>query len=583
MYLRTVKSHGRDGHVREYVRIVEAYRDDRGKPQQRVICNLGRKDLLAHHLDALIRIVRGEQKTPLDEIANDVQEATALDWGPTLVCRELWQKLGMEPTLKKLCRNPKEGQSLSDRALVLVTNRLCAPTSEHGLARWLETDFVCDHQGNRYLPLWRDDQERKSSGYPRVRVELKQLQMWYRTLDQLLAHKKEIEKALFLQLRGLFSLKLDLVLYDITSSYFEGHGPQKAKHGYSRDKRPRNVQVVVGLVMVDGFPIAHHVFDGNTKDETTVADVLKDLQDRLGLKRVVFVGDRGMVTVKNLQTIKASGNGYVVGLMRRRSEQVDRYLNAVKDDAWIDCPGGITAQEKSAPPKTRVQEVASKQKGVRVFIVDSEERKIHEASERNKAKMRTLQALQQLKKRIESGRLKDPSKVGAAATRALARYHGHRYFQWSYKHGNFEYHEHPKLHARELAYEGKYVIQTEERHLSPQQVVAIYKQLSLVESAFRNLKDVIELRPIFHQTNDRVDAHIFVAALSFLLHRIIEHQIKAAGLDFSANEALQMLRTVRVVDFINKEKLSRRIVTHGSPRAAKILKALNISNRFPPN
>lgn len=135
---------------------------------------------------------------------------------------------------------------------------------------------------------------------------------------------------------------------------------------------------------------------------------------------------------------------------------------------------------------------------------------------------------------------------------------------------------------REQAYEGKYVIQTEEPHLTPVEAVTIYKDLSEVERAFANLKDVIELRPIFHRTDRRVEAHIFVAALAFLLHRAIEKKLKAAGLDLSATDALRVLRTVRVVEFTLGQGPTKRSVTRGSARAATILSALGISHLDPP-
>jgi transposase len=129
---------------------------------------------------------------------------------------------------------------------------------------------------------------------PRVRVEMRQLQQWYRTLDQLLASKEKIELELFVHLRDLFSLQVDLVFYDLTSTYFEGAGPpKKGARGHSRDDKPRNPHVLVGLVMVDGWPIAHHVFEGSRRDAKTVPEVLRDLEQRFGLRRVVFVGDRG--------------------------------------------------------------------------------------------------------------------------------------------------------------------------------------------------------------------------------------------------------------------------------------------------
>src|SRR6516162_3440359 len=138
----------------------------------------------------------------------------------------LWRELGLEATLDKLAAPARrEAPRLSDRTRVLVVNRLTAPGSEHGLARWLETDFVCDRCGRRWLAAWRDDGERLASRTPRVRVELRQLKTWYRTLDQLLEHKDTIKHALFITLRDLFSLQVDMVFYDLTSTYFEGHGP----------------------------------------------------------------------------------------------------------------------------------------------------------------------------------------------------------------------------------------------------------------------------------------------------------------------------------------------------------------------
>ena len=151
------------------------------------------------------------------------------------------------------------------------------------------------------MPVWRDEAERRASRRPRVRVAFRQLKQWYRTLDQLHARQAAIEHALYLRLRDLFSLQVDLVFYDLTSTYFEGHGPPQAAHGHSRDGKPRNRQVLVGVVMVDQWPIAHHVFRGNARDATTVPAVLQDLDRRFGLRRVVFVGDRGMVTAANLE------------------------------------------------------------------------------------------------------------------------------------------------------------------------------------------------------------------------------------------------------------------------------------------
>src|SRR6516164_4775581 len=340
MFLRVVRATVSNGLKREYVRVVEAYRDQAGKTQHRTVLNLGRKDLLAAHLDLtkLRRLLHGEEKTDCVK-REDVGAIAAWDWGPMLVAHATWRALGLDTMLNEHAgRERRDAAGLSDRALVLVANRLLSPGSEHALAQWLESDFVCDQHGRRFIAAWRDDAERKASRTP-------------------------------------------------------------------------------------------------------------------------------------------------------------------------------------------------------LFIVHSDERAAFEQAQRVKAMGRVRTSLEKLAQRIQKGRLKAPEKVGAAAGRILIRNHGHRYYGWCYEDGVFRFFEHPVHFVREQAYEGKYVIQTEEPNLSAVEAVRLYKELSEVERAFANLKDVIDLRPIYHRTDDRVQAHIFVAALAFLLHRAIEKKLKAAGLDLSATQA----------------------------------------------
>ena len=288
-----------------------------------------------------------------------------------------------------------------------------------------------------------------------------------------------------------------------------------------------------------------------------------------------------MVTSQNLDDLRAGGHGYIVGRNRRRSGEVFDYIQSATG-TWTECPAGITAREKATAPKTLVQEVTSKKTGVRVFIVHSDERAAFEQAQRVKAMGRVRTSLEKLAQRIQKGRLKAPEKVGAAAGRILIRNHGHRYYGWCYEDGVFRFFEHPVHFVREQAYEGKYVIQTEEPNLSAVEAVRLYKELSEVERAFANLKDVIDLRPIYHRTDDRVQAHIFVAALAFLLHRAIEKKLKAAGLDLSATQALTALKSVRVVEIDLGNKTTKRSVTRGTQRAASVLRALGISELDPP-
>jgi transposase len=573
MYLRTTRVKRQDGKVDEYIRLVESYWNN-GSPRHRVICNLGRKELLAPHAEALLRLLKGEEKT-----AAPNREAVALgawDWGVMLVARHFWRALGLEGIIDALAHPKGSAGQLADRALALVANRLCEPSSEHGLARWLETDFVGDRWGRRWWLEWREEAERLSSKRPRVRVKDRQLRQWYAALDQLVVQQKQIERELFLRLRNLFSSSVDLVFYDLTSTYFEGNGPAGwAAHGHSRDSKPRHRQVLVGVVMIDGWPIAHHVFPGQWRDSGTVKSVLQDLQERFGLRRVVFVGDRGMVTSDNLDLLRSSGQGYLLGLKRRRQPEILRYL-ARATGPWRECPAGISRSERSVVPKTLVQEVASDQAGVRVFVVHSEERLDYERGEREKAMQKVQEELEALKQRVEKGQLKAPEKIGAAASRVLSRYHGFRYYAWELKDGQFHYFEHRQNLQQEEALEGKYLIQSEEQNLSAVEAVEIYKDLSEVERAFSGLQDVLEMRPIYHQTRPRVEAHIFIASLAFLLDRALEKKMKSTGIDLSSRQAWQTLRTVRVVDIDLGNGEHKQSVTQGSSRAAMILKTLGI-------
>jgi transposase len=321
---------------------------------------------------------------------------------------------------------------------------------------------------------------------------------------------------------------------------------------------------------------------GNLRDANTVPAVLVDLEKRFGLRRVIFVGDRGMLTSDNLKLLRSHEQGYLMGLPRRRSQAVYDYIENATGP-WLDCPVGITAGERSQPPKTRVCEVCTQEPGVRVFVVDSDERRAYEQAEREKAMARVEKSLVALRNRVEQGKIKAPEKVGAAAARILARNHGHRYYGWEYSEGVFRYFEHPVYLPQEKAYEGKYLIQTEEPHLSPVEAVKIYKDLSEVERGFRQLKDVLEMRPIYHQTDTRVEAHLFVAALTLLLTRALERKLQAAGLDLSAEQALEALSTVCVVDTTLGEGKTKRSVSRGSARADRLLRALGITDPNPPD
>ncbi len=586
MFIRSIKVRSSAGNVHEYVRVVSSVREN-GKVKQKVVANLGRRDTLEAVLPLLNRFLLGEDNQ--QQLARELAQEGSLEvvdagtWGPMLVTRHLFQKLGLFPLLDAGRRWPKlrpeedPDDDWPSRVLALLTNRLTEPESEHGLAGWLENHYIIDRLGRRYVPCW------KEKG--RVKVDMAQLQRWYRTLDHLVVNKDEIEVALYQRLRDLFDFQPDLVLYDLTSTYFEGLGPSIAKHGHSRDGKPRKVQVIVGVVMVAGWPIAHHVWAGNTRDSTTVKEVIEDLTKRFDFRRVVFVGDRGMVTESNLETVQdADGDwGFLLGMNRRRNPEAETLIDRVSEDAWIDCPVGINVREKKPEnqPRTRVQEVKCDREGVRAFVVDSDERRAHEERMRKKAMQRVHTGLEKVQRRVTKGQLKKPEKIGAAVERVLQRHHGYRYYAWALKDGELQIMEHPVNLRREKKYEGKYLIQTDQTNLTAEEAVTHYKELNEVERGFRSLKDPIGMRPIWHHAERRVRAHIFVAALAFLLDRMLERALKAANVSLSSTSAWSALETIRYVQFVVNGE-SRSGVTPGSVRARQVLKAVKLNDLRPP-
>ena len=587
MFIRSIKVRSSSGAVHEYVRIVSSVREN-GRVKQKVVANLGRRDTLEAVLPLLNRFLLGQDDP--QQLAQQLGQSGPIElldastWGPMLVARHLFDRLGLFPLLdsgrrwSKLLPEEDPNDDWPSRVLALLVNRLVKPGSEHALAAWLETDYIIDRVGRRYVPCW------KQQG--RVQVDLGQLQRWYRTLDHLLLNKENLEVALYHRLRDLFDFRPDLVLYDLTSTYFEGHGPEIAKHGYSRDGKPRNVQVVVGVVMVAGWPIAHHIWSGNTRDSTTVKHVIHDLTKRFDFRRVVFAGDRGMVSEANLKAIQeADGEwGFLLGMTRRRNPEAEKLIDRVQEAAWIDCDVGINAREKKEGerPRTRVQEVKCDREGVRVFVVDSDERREYEQRMRQKAMDRVRADLEKVQKRIAKGQLKKPEKIGAAVQRALTPNRGYRYYDWKLTDGQLEVFEHPVNLPRERKYEGKYLIQTDQTDMTPQDAVAHYKELNEVERGFRSLKNPLEVRPVWHHSERRVRAHIFVAALAFLLDRMLERALKEANVPLSSDSAWSALGTIRHVQF-TVDGQRRGGVTPGSPRARQVLRALNITDLRPPS
>ena len=334
--------------------------------------------------------------------------------------------------------------------------------------------------------------------------------------------------------------------------------------------------------MVAGWPIAHHVWAGNEVDHTTVGKAIADLHRRFGFNRLVFVGDRGLVTSDNLDAITAGNHGYLVGLKRRRNKKLDRWLAAVDEAKWINCPVGITAREKADPPRTRAQEVPSGIAGMRVIIVDSDERRTSEEAMRVKSMERTRQALEKLRLRRAAGKLKQPEKIGAAAERLLQRSHGYRYYSWEIHQGGLAVLRERgrpgerKGDRREICDRDQRV--GFERTRGGGDLQGLERRRKGVSSAQGRVGDAADLS----SDKARVKAHIFVAALALLVQRLLARRLEEAGINFSAERAMEALQTVRLVTFRMDDRPERRGVSGGCPDARRVLKALKPTDLKPP-
>ena len=554
-----------------YLRILETYYVN-GEHKQRVVANLGRLDRIGDDLAKLAKRLSDFSTQPL-VAPEDVKPIEALPWGPVLLARHLYDELHLDRIIKEHCSSSRRKVDVAETAFVLLANRLTDPRSEHGLARWLETMYVCDRRGQRWLPQWLP--EEKITPKQRVRVEGRQLQMWYRTLDALLAGSKAIETELYLHVRDLFSLEVDVVFYDVTNMHFCRRRPKEAlrRHGKPKQGSRRNVLVVLGVVMANGWPIAHHVFPGNTTDKQTFRSVVEDVESRFGLRRVLVVGDCGMVSPDNLEFLSEEGRQvrYLLGVPGRRSAEASAVFERLDEASW-------TAVDKA----NRVQEVRLDDPEVRYLVVESDERRAYEQELRQRDMERTAEDLQAIEAAVAAGRLKEREKIGARAARALGRHHGSRYYSWeSTRDGAFRFYEDPAKLAAETIREGRYLLKTDDPNLTPSESVKVYKQLSDVEWAYRDLKDVIEMRPINHKTDPRIKAHIFVATLALFLKRTLEHHLKEKGIYLSPTEAFQAMRTmgVSVLDFDGERRV---LVTGGGRDARRVTKALGIDPVNPP-
>jgi len=542
--------------------LVESVQTPKG-PRQRTICSLGNLEpapqeewlALAHRLEASLQgqlsmgasqvdineIVakarRGKRRThfvdpgsviEVDSDRVDVEEAR--EAGPVHVGHQIWRQLGIDDILRH-ARLSERARTVTE---AMTLNRLIYPLSEHAMPEWIRRTALGDILKEDFSKL--EDES------------------LYRNLDRLHPNRELIERELAEQEKTLFSLDDTVYLYDLTSTYFEGQAPlnKQAKRGYSRDKRPDCKQVVVGLVLDrDGFPKAHEVFDGNVQDRSTVHKMLDALEKRTGKKADgTVIADRGMAYAPDLEQIRKRGLHYLVaGLQSERNEWLDELE---KEDDWeqvIRTPSPRNPFQK----KTRV-EVKRRQKGDEVYILcRSEGRQDKDRAIRETHEGKLLADLRKLQERVAKGRLKKQEKIHQAIGRIkeryprVARYHRIEYDSERKSLSSYEETE-KKAIAEKL--DGSYVLKTDRKDLTADEIWRTYILLTRVEDAFRDMKSPLMERPISHHLENRTQTHIFLCVLAYHLLAAIEHRFLQHAVHTSWWTLRQELSTHQVVTVV---------------------------------
>jgi transposase len=545
MFLRRCERR-KDGKRHTYWALVESYRTARGS-RQRVVAYLGElKPSERSGWAQLGRRLSGKEKPqrswfdpphyeePFEDEAvlvrlNGVKLERVRDFGDVWMAWGLWRLLGLDRLLAELIPPGQEEVPWATVAAILVIARFCRPQSE----LHIETTW--------YAQTALDD----LLGVPAEKVHTDRL---YAGLDMLLPHKEGIEKHLKERLGNLFDLEYDLLLYDVTSTYFEGEcrANPMAHRGYSRDKRPDCLQVCIGLVVTeDGFPLGYEVFAGNRNDSTTVQTIVESMERKYGRARRVWVMDRGMVSEANLKFLRARGGQYIVGTPKAMLRQFEKHL---VDKDWEEVQEGVEVKLVPGPD------------GEETFVLArSADRREKEKAMHGRFVERMEEGLRKLQAAAASGRLKDE----AVANRRLGRLQAKNWRAAGAFDVTIEKLKKPQGKARlrirfrrnrrwhdwRTLSEGCYLLRSNLTE-APATLWKRYIHLTDAEWAFRINKDELEIRPVWHQRQDRVLAHILVCFLAYVLWKTLAGWMRGAGLGDAPRALIEELAKTKSGDVV---------------------------------
>lgn len=558
MFLRSHQRH-KDGKQHTYWSLVETVRTADG-PRQRRLCYLGELNGNAqtrwlktvevfneHGESCQLKLFPSEVEPPHNEpniarvVLNKVRLERVRQFGNCFVGLELWRRLGLDRFYEQLLDAEAADVAWSRVAAVLAINRLCAPGSELSIAqRWYPDTALDDLLGI--------EQEKIND----TRL--------YRCLDRLLPHKKELERHLKQRYGELFGAEFDVLLYDLTSSYVEGGADRNPmmQRGYSRDHRPDCKQLIIALIVnVEGFPFSYEIFDGNRRDVTTLEAILRLVERKYGKARRVWVFDRGIVSEENLAALRKRGAQYLVGTVRKKLKEFEREL---LEGGW-----------EQVRPEVEVKLVSTPAGEETYVLCRTAARKEKEKAIRSRFSTRMETALNKLKKRVAEQRLQDRNKIERQIGRIQARHPqvadlyqmevvpsaGGLRLEWTVL---------KERHIWQQLREGAYLLRTNLSGESAGELWKKYIQLTEAEAAFRTLKSELSIRPIFHQLERRVKAHVLVAFLGYALWVTLKHFLRRKNLKTSPAQALSTLSGLRSADIVlpttdRREIRLRRITT----------------------
>jgi transposase len=468
---------------------------------------------------------------------------------------ELIAAIGLNEFLARTMPPGEEDVPWSLMALVLIICRLCEPSSELHIA-----EHFYAHSALADL-----------LGIPPEKINQQRL---YRALDALLPYKEALEIFLKNRLGELFGLEYDLLLYDVTSTYFEGEAARnpQARRGYSRDHRPDCKQVCIGLVVSKcGMPLGYEVFAGNRTDVTTLQEIVETMERRYGRADRIWVVDRGMVSADNIEFLKRDGRRYIVGTPKSMLKEFERELLA---GDWQTIRAGLEVKLCSAPD------------GQETFVLcRSRDRREKEKAMHERFEKRIEEGL----RRIEAGCQKQRLKPLAVAQR-LGRLLG----QNSRAAGLFQTEVQTAADGRaSLAWnkveqwrdwaalsEGCYLLRSNVADWSEEELWKAYTQLTEAEGAFRIHKSDLRLRPIWHQKEERVQAHILVCFLAYVLWKTLGQQCRRAGLGDEPRRVFEELGEIELVDVVlptrQGAEIRRRCITEPTDHQAILLAHLKM-------